>query len=87
MTPDRVFLGNASMNAAYALFSERLLSRGQYMIPYRSLGFDNRGQDLLRIWDEVPFDACYDRELVDAWAKELAISDWYQWIPFDQGSK
>ena len=87
MTPDLVFSVNASMNAAYALFSERLLSRSQYVIPYRSLGFDNRGQDLFRIWDESPFDARYDRELVDAWAKELGISDWYQWIPFDQRSK
>ena len=75
------------MNTAYALFSERLLSTGQYVIPYRSLGFDKGGQDLLEIWDEIPGDARRDRELVDAWAKELGISDWYQWIPFDQGGK
>lgn len=87
MTPDLVFSDNAAMNAAYALFSERLLSRGQYVIPYRSLGLDRRGQDLLGIWDEVPSDASRDRELVDAWGRELEISDWYQWIPFEQGGK
>ena len=86
MTPTLVFSANASMNAAYAIFCERLLNRSQYMIPYRSLGFEERGRTLLGISDELPSDARHDRALVDAWAKELEVSDWYRWMPLAQGS-
>jgi len=84
MTPPIIFSGNASMNAAYALFCERLLSASQYFIPYRSAGFKKPGRTLLALWDEVPADARHDRELVDAWGKELDVSDWYQWVPLER---
>jgi hypothetical protein len=87
MTPTLIFSGNASMNAAYAIFCERLLNRSQYVIPYRSLSFEERGRTLLGVWDELPSDARHDRDLVDAWAKELEVSDWYQWIPLTRGSR
>ncbi len=87
MSPPLVFSGNASMNASYALFCERLLGRGQYVIPYRSVGFEERGRDLLRVWDELPFDPRHDRDVVDAWAEELEVSDWYRWVPLSQRSK
>lgn len=87
MAPPIIFSGNASMNAAYALFCERLLNRSQYVIPYRSLGFEERGGTLLSVWDELPSDARHDRDLVDSWAEELGVSDWYQWVPFTERSK
>ncbi len=87
MTPPIIFSGNASMNAAYALFCERLLNRSQYVIPYRSLGFEERGSALLKVWDELPSDARHDRDLVDSWAEQLEVSDWYRWVPFTERSK
>ena len=87
MTPPLVFSDNASMNAAYAIFSERLLGKSQYVIPYRSVGFEERGRALLGIWDELPSDARHDRELVDAWAEELELSDWCRWVPLAQWSR
>lgn len=87
MAPPLVFSGSASMNAAYAIFCERLLDRGQYAIPYRSLGLEDRGRVLLSVWDDLPSDARHDRELVDAWARELKVSDWYRWVPLAQRSK
>lgn len=83
MTPSVIFSSNASMNAAYALFCERLLSASQYFIPYRSAGFKKPARTLLALWDELPMDARHDRELVDAWGKELGVSGWYQWVTFD----
>ncbi len=87
MSPPLVFSGNASMNAAYALFCERLLGRGQYVIPYRSVGFEASGRSLLEIWDRIPPDPRHDRDLVDSWAEELEVSDWYRWVPLAQRSK
>lgn len=84
MAPPVIYSGNASMNAAYALFCERLLSASQYFIPYRSAGFKKPARALLAVWDEFPTDARHDRELVDAWGEELGVSDWYQWVPFDR---
>lgn len=83
MAPSVIFAGNASMNAAYALFCERLLSASQYFIPYRSANFKKPARTLLALWDEIPADARHDRDLVDAWGKELGVSDWYRWVPFD----
>jgi len=75
------------MNAAYAIFCERLLGKSQYVIPYRSVDFEERGRALLGLWDGLPSGARHDRELVDAWAKELEVSDWYRWVPFAQRSR
>lgn len=87
MAPSLIFSGNASMNAAYALFCDRFLGMSQYVIPYRSVGFEERGRKLLDIWDAIPSDARHDREIVDAWAEELNVSDWYRWVPLNSGGQ
>lgn len=81
ITPPLVFAANATMNAAYALFCDHLLDRSLYAIAYRAAGFDVLGSDLLNLWQSVASDPQHDRELVDAWATKLNISDWYQWLP------
>lgn len=87
MTPSLIYSANASMNAAYALFCDRLLGRAQYAVSYRSVGYEERGRALLELCDSIPSDADHDRELVDAWGEELGVSDWYQWVPFDSGGE
>ena len=82
MTPPTIFSANAAMNAAYALFCDRLLGRPLYGVPYRSTGLADRGQALLDLWDQVPSDATHDRALVNAWGEELGLSDWYTWRPW-----
>lgn len=83
MMPPTIFSANAAMNAAYALFCDRLLGRPLYGVPYRSTGFADRGQALLDLWDQMSADAAHDRALVDAWGNELGISDWYTWASWD----
>jgi len=81
MMPSTLFAANAAMNAAYALFTDRLLATQLYSIPYRAIGIIDRGQALLDVWDRSPVDAAHDRGLVDAWGDDLGLSDWYQWVP------
>ena len=68
--------------AAYALLANRLLGKTGYAIPYRAAGVLDLGADLLSINDSIPDDAGYDRQLVDAWAQEIGMSGWYDWIPY-----
>ena len=84
MMPPTIFSATAAMNAAYALFCDRLLDRPLYGVAYRSTGFADRGQALLDLWDQLPPDAEHDRALVDAWGNELGLTDWYRWLPWQQ---
>ncbi len=72
-----------AMNAAYALFADRLLGNERFEIPYVAAGLSGHGAGLLRIWDDVPADPRHDRTLVDRWASELGLGGWYRWIPFE----
>lgn len=70
------------MDAAYALFAERLLGIQGATIPYEAAGALDTGRDLLKILDTIPADAVHDRGLVDAWAERLGMADWYRWQPY-----
>ena len=72
-----------AMNAAHALFADRLLGSERFGIPYVAAGLRGRGTDLLRSWDEVPSDPSHDRVLVDRWAAQLGLDSWYRWTPFE----
>ena len=71
-----VFLG---MDAAYALFMERLLGEEGLTIPYEAAGALEVGRDLLAIFDATPADPGHDCELVDKWAQRLGMNNWYSW--------
>jgi hypothetical protein len=83
MVPAKIFSANATMNAAYATFCDRLLEQDLYAVAYRSVGFENAGERLLNLYEKVPSDATHDRELVDAWGKELELENWYKWAPVE----
>jgi hypothetical protein len=71
------------MNAAYALFADRLFGNERFEIPYVAAGLSGPGAELLRTWDEAPSDPGHDRALVDRWAAQLGLDGWYRWIPFE----
>lgn len=83
MTPSLIFSGNASMNAAYALFCDKLLGKAQYTVSYRSVGYEESGNKLLEMCDSITSDSRHDVELIDTWGRELGVSDWYEWVPFN----
>jgi|JI10StandDraft_1071094.scaffolds.fasta_scaffold431682_2 hypothetical protein len=79
--PAQVFVASMAMNAAVALHSDRLLAQKLFSIPYPS-GHLERGAALLKVADEIPGDPNHDRELIDAWAAQLGLTDWIDWVPF-----
>ena len=68
--------------AAYALFTDRLLGRSAYAIPYRAAGVLDLGVELLAINDAMQPDPQHDRELIDAWAAAIGMTGWYAWTPY-----
>lgn len=81
LAPKPVYDANVTMNAAYATFSDRLFGKAGYAIPYRSAGYEKPGRRLLEALQQIPADVAHDVALVDAWAEELDLRDWYRWLP------
>ena len=81
--PKPIYNANASMNAAYAIFFDRVFGKAGYAVPYRSAGFEKGGRRLLDLLESVPDEPEHDRDLVDAWADEMDLSGWYTWKRID----
>lgn len=67
--------------SAYAQFTDRLLGTS-YAIPFKATGTLEDGKELLDIFDQMQSTSAYDTQLVNAWAKQLGMQGWYQWIPY-----
>jgi hypothetical protein len=80
VAPPQIYTANVAMNAAFALFCDRLLGPSGYGVPYRAAGLDHKGRALLECWDRIDADPTHDRELIDAWGHELKIVPWYEWV-------
>lgn len=78
--PKPVYEANASMNAAYAIFCDRVFGKAGYAIPYRSAGLEKKGRRLLELSGSIPDAPDHDRQLIDGWADELGLSNWYRWV-------
>ena len=68
------------MNAAFAIFCDRLYGKTGAAIPYRSAGFEKTGRRLLDHLESIPGDPAHDRALVDAWGEDLGLAGWYRWV-------
>lgn len=77
IAPERIIGASVSMNAAFAAFFSRLWSERHVTEPYRTAGFLDRGEVLLRHLDSTPPDPANDRQLIDAWGKALQLEGWY----------
>ena len=79
-SPPEIFERNATMNAAFALFWSRLTGDSVCVLPYKALGFAPKGERLLKAYDEAGKDSpSRHRDIVDAWANELKMANWYEW--------
>jgi len=77
--PDGALTINIAMSTAYSLYWAETLARPQIALPFRATGHLESGRALLDIWRRIPDDPANDRELTDAWAARLGLSDWYFW--------
>jgi hypothetical protein len=81
-TPREIYEITQAINAAYAFFWAERLERPEIANPYRLDGFEAQGNELLRIFAEIPEEPVNDCELIDRWADYLNIRHWYKWIPY-----
>jgi hypothetical protein len=86
MVPDEIVSASILLNAAYALFCDRLLGTTQYQVPYAASGFKDLGAALLGIFDDLPAEPSSDRVLVDRWAQEIGLDGKYAWVPLPSAS-
>lgn len=85
MTPASIFDRNASMNAAYTVWWSRLSGEQQALLPYKALGFLEKGEALFAAYTQAKAgDEPQYCRVVDAWAGVLGMSQWYQWNPRDK---
>lgn len=81
MTPKGIFDRSTSMNAAYAIKWSRISGSRTVLLPYRSMGYINKGIHLIDAYEEKVQKSDPERhiEIVDSWAKILKMEDWYEW--------
>jgi hypothetical protein len=70
------------MNAAFALYWADKLQDPSIVLPYRSIAADADGKALLAVFGRADSSPIADWSLVDAWAEELGLRGWYQWMPY-----
>ena len=83
IAPTKVLKANLTMNAAFAGFWAKHRSDPRLFLPYKAAGFAKAGEELLRVLDEGPADPSGDCRLIDLWSKQLGLTGWYQWRPYD----
>jgi len=81
MAPRKIIEANVSMSTAFAKFWSNLRNDPTLVVPFHSAGYSSRGDKLLSIANSIPDSPDDDRQLVDAWAKELGLDEWFETIP------
>lgn len=82
LTPRLVYNANLTMNAAYALFMDHLYEgRTNYGDAWQGTRYYRDGRKLFVLWLEAmeDFRAGDEYQLVDQFATELRLEDWYLW--------
>ena len=79
--PGTLVQASRAMNSAYALYAAELFGLPHLAVPYQSAGFEPVGRELLAAL--FAGEGTPDRQIVDAWAKTLGLSGWYQWVPVE----
>jgi hypothetical protein len=83
IAPKKIYQSNTAMNAAFAEFWAKENSDPTFSLPYKAAGFQKAGEELLAFVAKIPVDPSADRELVDAWADQLNLGNWYRWVPYE----
>jgi tetratricopeptide (TPR) repeat protein len=84
IAPKKIYQANVTMNAAVVLFVDDLFNGATDLAAhYRATGLLSTGQRLYALWQEAmkSFRPGDEYLLVDAFARELKLTDWYKWLP------
>jgi len=79
--PAKLSRSSLGMNAAFALHWSQLWNEPALTLPYKAAGLLERGENLMKIFHQIPADPANDRQLIDEWAFDLGIKGWYQFVP------
>ncbi|MEI6340522.1 MAG: hypothetical protein WCR07_01070 [Verrucomicrobiota bacterium] len=79
--PEHPWRLSLAMNAAFAKFWGQELGQPGWMLPYHAAGIAQRGETLLAHLKSLPPLPVNDRPLIDAWASDLGLANWLQWVP------
>ena len=79
--PERSLKLNHTLNAAFAIFWADILGQPDFLRPYQSTGFLEPARKLIALSDSTMDDPASDCALVNSWAKELGMMNWYRWVP------
>lgn len=79
-TPSEIFNRNAAMNAAFCLTWAERSGDTTAVIPFETLGFVTKGQELFDAYRAIPEGSAQRYVLtVDRWAEILKMESWYEW--------
>ena len=81
MLPKVVTEASQAMNAAFAISSGELLHETQYIVPFRALGLEKKGMELLAELPSTDSNDLDDPALITRWATHLGIESWLAWVP------
>jgi len=81
MLPKVITDASQAMNAAFAISSGELIHETQYIVPYRALGLEKKGMDLLTELPSPDSKDLDDPALITRWATHLGIESWLAWVP------
>lgn len=81
--PKKIVAANTAMNSAYACFWADKFSDDWIILPYRSIGKELAGRELIDLFVELNSSPFNDRDLVDRWGERLGLQGWYRWIPYN----
>jgi hypothetical protein len=87
IAPRKIYQSNVTMNAAFAAFWAGQFSDPTLSVPSKAAGLIKTGEELLGLLVEISDAPAADRDLVDAWASRLSLTDWYKWVPYDTPSE
>jgi hypothetical protein len=82
MAPAKFYEASVAFNAAFAAYWSRMWNDPLPLVPYRTTGRLAEGEQLLKLWDEIPAAPSGDRRLIEAWGGKLGLRDWFEFVPF-----
>lgn len=81
IAPEAIYKPSVAMNAAFAAFWSRAWGDATWTTPYKATGYLGLGEVLLSTWDRIPFGAEHDHLLIESWASDLGLRDWFSFVP------
>ena len=80
LAPPDILASSAAMSATLALQWARISGSRTALIPYKSLGFLESGEQLFKLYEECPgSDAARCVSVVDTWADRMRLRTLYRW--------